>query len=72
VKLPRHLIEAIARACPDDAEAERVMREWQRALPQLNGASERIRAQVAAAQCRCELPARVEHGRCTRCFGRRG
>jgi hypothetical protein len=71
VKLPRYLLEAIARACPDDAEAERVMREWQQCMPGMNGTSERIRAQVASAQCRCELPAPIENGRCTRCWGRR-
>jgi hypothetical protein len=69
VTLPASLLAAIARR--PEHERDELVRKWVHTLRETDAAAERIRAQVAAARCRCELPAPVEHGRCSRCHGRR-
>jgi hypothetical protein len=51
---------------PEQLDLERVMRK-------AVAAADRIRAQVAAAICRCEIPPESVdvQGRCSRCLGRR-
>jgi hypothetical protein len=66
--LPRYLLRAIVRNAPE-GERLRVAREWERRLPEMQAAAERIRAQVAAARCRCHYPGRIEGGRCSKCMG---
>jgi hypothetical protein len=70
--LPRPLLEAIARVAVDEADAERLAREWQDFTRRTQEAAERIRRSVREARCSCERPAeQLPDGRCSRCFGRR-
>jgi hypothetical protein len=69
--LPDSLLLAIVRATSDEAEQLRLARHWQRTLPELEDAAERIRRSVREARCACELSAdSLPDGRCPRCFGR--
>jgi hypothetical protein len=48
-------------------------RRWRQVIPEMEAATRRIRAQVRASVCRCELEPEfvTEDARCGRCFGRR-
>jgi hypothetical protein len=74
VVVPERLLLAILRVTDDQAEQERLAREWNRTLPEMKAAGERIREQVRNSRCRCELEPEfvTEDDRCGRCFGRRG
>jgi hypothetical protein len=68
--LPRPLLEAIADVAADEADAERLAREWLVVTRQTQGAAERIRRAVRDARCSCMRPAQPSsEGRCSRCFG---
>ena len=69
--LPDHLLRAIARDARDADHARGLVAVWERVLPELEARTDRIRAELAARRCRCELPAPVHDGRCTRCYGLR-
>ena len=71
--LPDYLLDAILCATDDEAEQERLAREWRRRLPEMEAAAERIRVQVRDRVCRCQLDPEsiTDDGRCGRCFGRR-
>jgi hypothetical protein len=69
--LPDKLLRAISYVATDAEDAHRLARAWQATLPRMEAAAARIRAQVATSQCRCQRPAQVVDGHCTRCYGRR-
>ena len=66
--LPRYLLRAIVRDVPED-DRLRGAREWERRLPEMQAAADRIRGQAASSSCLCEYPAPGRDGRCTRCWG---
>ena len=71
--VPEHILQAILRHTDDEVEQERLAREWNRLLPEMEAAGERIREQVRQSVCRCWLEPEfiTEDGRCGRCYGRR-
>lgn len=70
--LPLSLLAAILDVTADEADQERLARRWRRTVQETTAAAARIRAQVAARRCRCEIPAVAPDGRCSRCLGLTG
>jgi hypothetical protein len=72
--LSTSLLDAIWDATHDEARAERLAQRWERVIPEMEAAAERIRRQVRESVCRCQATpdTMTADGRCERCYGRRG
>ena len=73
MSLPNYLLDAILEATDgDEVDAERLAREWQRRLPEMEAATDRARAQAAMSPCTCATSAEsaADDRRCSRCWGR--
>lgn len=70
--LPDSLLAAIIRSTADELEQRRLARRWKAALRRCAELDARIRAQMRAVRCSCEMPSSelTADGRCSRCFGR--
>jgi hypothetical protein len=69
--LPDWLADGILTVARDAGHAYEIAGDWLLVMRECEASAERIRAQVAAAECYCEYPGPIEDGRCSKCVGTR-